>query len=222
MKYKKIANKLTKAAKVATKVAKVATPLYKYRDEIATGAKYAAKGATFLAKHQDKILAGARYAQKFSGGGNMTVPGALIDATLGIAKRKGEKYLDKKLGKYKAYRIGKAGFDTAYNIGTGNPIAALKTGTKLYAEIDPNKKRAGKVSGIVNGATGLVSGVMSGDALGAYNAASTLYSNVDPNKKRVEKINNIKSNYLDPTIGLGAASYSLANQTSKSNKSLNR
>jgi len=221
MKYKKIVGKITHAAKAVTKVAKVATPLYKYRDEITTGAKYAAKGAQFLVKNQDKIMAASRYAQKYAGGGNISIPGALVDATLGIAKRKAEKYADKKLGKYKAYRIAKAGFDTAYNIGTGNPMAALQTGTKLYAEVDPNKKRAAKVSGVVNGATGLVSGLMSGDALGAYNGASTLYSTVDPNKKRVEKYNNIKSNYLDPTLGLGAASYSLANQTSKSHKDLN-
>jgi hypothetical protein len=221
MKYKKIAGKLTKAAKTATTVAKVATPLYKYRDEIATGAKYAAKGANFLVKNQDKIMAASRYAQKYAGGGNISIPGAVVDATLGIAKRKAEKYADKKLGKYKAYRVAKAGFDTMYDVGTGNPMAALKHGTQLYAEIDPNKKRAAKVSGVVNGATGLASGLMRGDALGAYQGASQLYSTVDPNKKRVEKFNNIKSNYLDPTVGLGAASYSLANQTSKSNKSLN-
>jgi hypothetical protein len=221
MKFKKVAGKITKGANISTNVLKVATPLYKYRKEIATGAKYAAKGAKFLYNHQDQILAASRYASKLGGGGSMSIPGALVDATLGIAMRKGEKYLDKKLDKYKAYRIARAGVNTIYDVGTGNPMAALKEGTKLYAEIDPNKKRAAKVSGVVNGATGLASGLMRGDALGAYQGASQLYSTVDPNKKRVEKFNNIKSNYLDPTVGLGAASYSLANQTSKSNKSLN-
>lgn len=222
MKFKKVARKLTKAAKITTKVAKVATPLYKYRKEIATGAKYAAKGAKFALKHQDQIMAAGRYVQKYAGGGKISIPGALVDATLGIAKRKGEKYLDSKLGKYKAYRIAKAGLDTVYDIGTGDPMAALKHGTQLYAEVDPNKKRAAKISGVVNGATGLVSGLMSGDAMGTYQGASQLYSTVDPNKKRVAKYNSIKNNYLDPTLGLGAASYSLANQTSKSSKSLNQ
>ena len=221
MKYKKIASKLTKAAKVTTKVVKVATPLYKYRNEIATGAKYAAKGAQFLAKHQDQIMAAGKYAQKLSSGGNISIPGAIVDATLGIAKRKGEKYLDKKLGKYKAYRIAKAGLDTVYDVASGNPMAALQHGTQLYAEVDPNKKRAAKISGIVNASTGLVSGLMSGDASGAFNSGMQLYSSVDPNKKRVAKINAMKSNYLDPTIGLVNAGGSLASQSSKSNNSLN-
>ncbi len=222
MKFKKVAGKLTKAANITTKVAKVATPLYKYRNEIATGAKYAAKGAKFLAAHQEEISKVAKYASKYAGGGNFSVPGIVVDATLGVAKRKGEKYLDKKLGKYKAYRIAKAGFDTIYDVGTGNPLAALKHGTQLYAEVDPNKKRAAKVSGIVNGSVGLVSGAMTGNLQGAYNGVSQLYSTVDPNKKRVEKYNNVKSNYLDPTIGLTQSAASLSGQAIKSSNSLSK
>ena len=220
MKFKKVAGKITKTAKNTTLAAKVGTPIYKYRKEIATGAKYAAKGAKFLYNNQDNIMMAQHYASKLAGGGNFTIPGIIVDATVGYGVKKLEHYADKKLGKYKGYRIARAGFNTVYDVATGNPMGALQEGTKLYSEVDPNKKRAAKVSGIVNGATGLASGLMSGDAMGAYQGASQLYSTVDPNKKRVEKYNNLKNNYLDPTINLVNSTNSMSNQLHKSNKNV--
>lgn len=63
---------------------------------------------------------------------------------LGLAKKYGEKYLDKKLGQSKTYRVARAGIDTAYALRKGNITGAYGGGSKLYSELDPNKKRVAK------------------------------------------------------------------------------
>lgn len=65
---------------------------------------------------------------------------------LGLAKKFGEKYLDKKLGGNKAYRVAKAGINTAYALNKGNYAGAYGAGSQLYSELDPNKKRVAKLS----------------------------------------------------------------------------
>lgn len=146
----------------------------------------ASKSAKFVKNNKDEIRYAAKYVKQAAKSGN--VPGALLDATVGIAKRKGEKYLDKKLGGSRGYRIAKAGFNAAYDIGTGNPMGAIKSGTQIYSEIDPNKKRAAKISGIVNSATNLADSAMSGNFTGAVRSGAQLYSEIDPNKKRAAKV----------------------------------
>jgi hypothetical protein len=63
---------------------------------------------------------------------------------LGLAKKYGEKYLDKKLGKYKSYRVARAGIDTADALRKGSYAGAYGAGSKLYSELDPNKKRVAR------------------------------------------------------------------------------
>lgn len=63
---------------------------------------------------------------------------------LGLAKKFGERYLDKKLGGSKTYRVAKAGVDTAYALNKGNYAGAYGGASKLYSEIDPNKKRVAR------------------------------------------------------------------------------
>lgn len=196
--------KLNKAAKTAVVIGR---PLAKYQNEIKTGLKYGAKAGKFLAKHGDTILdVGSKYV---SSGKSISLTGALADATVGYAKRKGEKYLDKKLGNYKAYRIIKAGADLAYDASTGNPMAALKHGANLYQELDPNKKRAAKIAGAVRGSVGLVGSITSGDAKGAFDNGLALYSIADKNKKRVATINDFNTHYIQPTVGAISSSVDL-------------
>lgn len=198
MKYKKLANKTSSGLKAGTNILKVANPAYKYRKEIAI----ATKGAKFAAKHSGAIRKEVGLAQKYAAGGNISIPGALVNATLGIAKRQGEKYLDKKLGKYKSYRIAKAGLDTVYDVATGNPIAAINHATNLYSEIDPNKKRADRIAGGIHGATAVASGVMSGNVLRTAEGGMQMYSAVDPNRKRAAEVNKINEDYISPTANL--------------------
>ena len=159
--YKSAANVQTRNQKVATTAVKIARPLLKFAK---FGSKYATSGKSF------------------------SVPGIIADATIGYAKRKGEKYLDKKLGKYQAYRVAKNSLDLAYDIGTGNPMAAIKHATNLYAEADPNKKRVAKVAGTIRGTTGLLSSAATGNVKGAFDNGLSLYSLADKNKKRVDRV----------------------------------
>jgi hypothetical protein len=216
MKFKKITSKASKAMSSA---AKAATPLayaVKYNKEIQqgakmarTGAKYAAKGAKFLKNHAGDIQDAV--SQMEGGGGlNPNVKKMLIDASIGYAKKKGEAYLDKKLGKYKAYRIAKAGIDAAYNVGTGNYAGALRSATDIYGEADPNKKRVAKVKGAVKGGLGVLQSAMHGDLAGAYGNATQVYAIADPNKKRVRKFMNVNSNYIMPSAELIGASNDLS------------
>lgn len=209
MKFKKIAKATSKAMKVTAKAAAPLAYAAKYNKEINQAAKYAAKGSKFLAKHGADIQDAV---SQFQGGGglNPNVKKMLVDATVGYAKKKGEAYLDKKLGKYKAYRLAKAGFDTAYSLGTGNYSGALRSATDIYAESDPNKKRAAKVKGAVRGATGFLGSAMKGDVLGAYQSAGQVYSIADPNKKRVRRFQNVSSNYISPTLGLAQSANQLS------------
>lgn len=220
MRFKKIAKGASKVLRTGAKAAVPIAYASKYQKQIATGAKYAAKGAKFLAKNSDKIQSAQKILGEHFSGGSFSVPGAVVDATLGIAKRKGEKYLDKKLGKYKAYRIAKAGFDTAWDVGTGNYAGALSNATDLYADVDPNKKRAAKVRGAIKGATGFYNSAMSGDVLGAYQNAGQVYTNVDPNKKRVAKFNRINSQYVNPALDFAQSANAASRASSKSSRVL--
>ena len=219
MKFKNFAKGTTKALKISTKVVKVAKPLIKHQKELKTVGKYALKYGAPLAKyaykHREQIKKGYDYAKKYAGDVNISVPGALVNATLGVAKRQGERYLDKKLGKYKAYQIAKAGVNTVYDVATGNPIGALNNATNLYSEIDPNKKRAAKIAGSIHGATDVVSGVMSGDVGKVVQGGLSVYSVADPNKKRVERVNRVNSDYLQPAMQLQKAGSQLNTQVKK-------
>lgn len=212
--YKTSLNVGTKVNKLAKTAVIIGRPLDKYQNEIKTGLKYGAKAGKFLAKHGDDINklydVGSKYASKYaSSGKSMSFTGALADATVGYAKRRGEKYLDKKLGNYKAYRIIKAGADLAYDAATGNPMAALKHGANLYEELDPNKKRAAKIAGTVRGSVGLVGSVASGNAKGAFDNGLALYSIADKNKKRVAAVNDFDNHYVQPTYGFVKSSNEL-------------
>jgi hypothetical protein len=219
MKFKKIATGTAKAFKISTKALKVATPLIKHQKELKTVAKYALKygapAAKYAYEHREQIKKGYDYAKKYAGKGNISVPGALVDASLGIAKRQGERYLDKKLGKYKAYQIVKAGVNTVYDVATGNPVGALNNATNLYSEIDPNKKRAAKIAGSIHGATGIVGGVMSGDVGQVVQGGLKVYSVVDPNKKRVDRVNRVNSDYVLPSMQLQKQGSKLNTQVNK-------
>lgn len=201
--FKSVAKGTTKVLKAAKTATVVARPLLKYKNEIETGLKYGAKAGKFLVNNSDTIQkiykAGSKYA---TSGKSFSVPGVIADATIGYAKRKGEKYLDKKLGKYQAYRIAKNGLDLAYDVSTGNPMAAIKHGTNLYAELDPNKKRAAKVAGAIRGTTGVLSSVATGNVKGAFDNGLSLYSLADKNKKRVGRVNDINQHYIQPTYGV--------------------
>lgn len=217
MKYKNIASKTSRALSVGTKVLKVAAPAYRYRNEIGTAAKYAYKGAKFIKNHRDEIKQAAKVGREYlgGGGGGYSIPGIVVDATLGIAKRQGEKYLDKRLGKYKSYRMAKAGFDTAYDVGTGNYLGALNRGADLYSELDPNKKRAARISGGVHGATAVVGGVMSGNVLRSVEGGMQLASAVDPNRKRAARVQRVNEDFISPTANL-------IQNVSKANKQINK
>lgn len=229
MKYKGIIKAATKTVKRAGRVAvplayaaKGAKFYTSHKKGVKQGIKIAKKVATVAAKNAKHIGKASSVISKHLSSGSFNVPGAVVDATLGIAKRQTEKYLDKKLGKYKAYRMIKAGVDTAYDLGTGQYVGALKNATKLYAEADPNKKRAAKIKGAINGVAGFGKGIMKGDVLGAYEGLGQVYSVADPNKQRVAKFNNINSNYIAPTIELNKQTNLANKQAQKSSRIFNR
>lgn len=203
MKYKNIVGKASRVLNVGTKALKVATPVYHYRKEIGTAAKYAVKAGKFVKAHRSEIKAATDLGREYLGGAHgYSLPGIVVDATLGIAKRKGEKYLDKRLSKYKSYRVAKAGFDTAYDLGTGNYMDAINRGTDLYSELDPNKNRAARISEGIHGATQLASSITGGDIAGAAQGGLKLYSAADPNRKRAEKVNKVNEDFISPTVNL--------------------
>ena len=201
--FKSVANFQTKLQKGATTAVKVARPLLKYNKEIETGLKYTSKAGKFLVRNSDTIGKIYKVASKYATSGkSMSVPGFIADATIGYAKRKGEKYLDKKLGKYQSYRVAKNSLDLAYDISTGNPMAAIKHATNLYAEADPNKKRVAKVAGTIRGTTGLLSSAATGNVKGAFDNGLSLYSLADKNKKRVDRVNSVNEHYIQPGLAV--------------------
>lgn len=208
--FKKVASKINKAAKTTAKVANTAAYAAKYNKEIGSAIKYLAKqgggapgdstastlmaaakgaakgvgkGAKFLAAHSDEIgKAGAEVLK------DPRVQQYILEKSVGYGLKKGEKALDKKLGKYKGYRIARGGVNLLYNVGTGNVGGALNEATNIYAEADPNKKRVAKVRGYTSNLSNIAGSLMSGDVGGAAQGAMNVYAMSDPNKKRVAKV----------------------------------
>lgn len=222
--FKKLATKVSKGLDIASKAAKPAAYVAKYQNEIMAAGKFIKKHSgggdpEQTMKTLKKVGKGVYQAGKFVADNKETIgkvakegikkglkdpriQKAILDQSLGLGLKYGEKYADKKLGKYKAYRIAKGGVNLLYDVGTGNVGGALNEATNIYGEADPNKKRVAKVKGAVGGINQMVSSAMAGDYEGAYGGALQTYAVADPNKKRVQKVLDINNKYVVPAYNL--------------------
>ena len=206
--FKNVSAKLAKAASVANKVAAPAAYALKYNKELQSAAKFIQKQAAQGEGSGDTLMRIARGASKIpfdqlaeKAIQDPNVQRYLAEKTAGYALKYAEKRADKKFGKYKGYRIGKAGVNFLYDVGTGDVGGALNEATNVYAEVDKNKKRVAKVRGYTSNISKFADSAMKGDAKGLLESGTNIYAMSDPNKKRAAKIQKY-SNYASGAIDL--------------------
>lgn len=109
--------------------------------------KYKGKTVTYK-KVANKIAKPLGYATKAAGIGLALGTVGLPAVATGLAADYALKAIDKKagktLGKYKAYRVARDIGGLGADIYHGNAIGGIGAASKLYEELDPNKKRVAK------------------------------------------------------------------------------
>lgn len=139
-----------------------------------------------------------------------------------MAEKQAEAQLDKRYGKSRGYRIGKAVLKGALAASTGDYAGAINQGANIYYEADPNKKRAYRVREGVQGATAVYSSLRSGDVTGAIRGASDVYSAIDDNRNRVAQFQAFNQAYLAPTLDLTDSITGFDTKASKANTKIQR